>query len=143
MGAQPADFEIEVTESVLMHDVAAVIRDLDVLRSAGVTIALDDFGTGYSSLNMLRELPLDVIKIDRSFVAPIADAAQARDLIGRIVDIIRSLNLLSVAEGVETERELHILQSLGCDSVQGFLFSPALPVAKLLGFLEQRAGRIA
>lgn len=143
VGARPADFEIELTESVLMHDIAAVIRDLGELRAAGVTVALDDFGTGYSSLNMLRQLPLDVIKIDRSFVAPIADSAPARDLLGRIVDIIRSLSLQSVAEGVETERELRILQAQRCDVVQGFLFSPALPIVELVEFLETRAGRIA
>lgn len=143
VGAKHSDFEIEVTESVLMHDVQSVMRDLESLRSEGVTVALDDFGTGYSSLNMLRDLPLDVIKIDRSFVAPIAESARARDLLGRIIDIIRSLELKSVAEGVETEREMQILTAKHCDAVQGFLFSPALSVDDFLTFLEQRAARSA
>jgi diguanylate cyclase (GGDEF)-like protein len=143
VGARHSDFEIEVTESVLMHDVRSVIRDLETLRGAGITVALDDFGTGYSSLNMLRELPLDVVKIDRSFVAPVAESSQAKDLLGRIVEIIRSLNLQSVAEGVETEREMQILTAKQCDAVQGFLFSPALTVDDLLAFLEQRAARSA
>lgn len=137
--ANPDDFEIEVTESVFIHDPQAVARELEVLRAAGITVALDDFGTGYSSLNVLRELPLDVIKIDRSFVAPISSSSQARDLIGRIIDIIRSLNLEAVAEGVETDEERDILTVLHCHVLQGYLFSPALPVPELIGFLNGRA----
>lgn len=138
-GARPGDFEIEVTESVFVNDPLAVADDLRMLRAAGVTVALDDFGTGYSSLNVIRELPLDVIKIDRSFVAPVIESAQARDLLGRIIDIIHSLDLLAVAEGVETGRELEILMQHRCDVVQGFHFSPALPVHRLLEFLGKRA----
>jgi diguanylate cyclase (GGDEF)-like protein len=138
-GASPRDFEIEVTESIFVEDPQAVARDLTMLRSAGISIALDDFGTGYSSLNVLRELPLDVIKIDRSFVAPISESPQARDLIGRIIDIVHSLQLTSVAEGVETEREMQIMKAKRCDVVQGFLFSPGLPIPALLQFLKDHS----
>lgn len=142
-GADPVAFEIEVTESVFMKDPQAVARELEALRAAGITIALDDFGTGYSSLNVLRELPLDVIKIDRSFVAPISGSPEARDLIGRIIDIIRSLNLEAVAEGVETDLEMEVLSARHCHVVQGYLFSPAVPVADLIGFLQAHAATLA
>ena len=104
-----------------------------------MTIALDDFGTGYSSLNMLRTLPLDVVKIDRSFIAPLADTPASRNIAHRVIEIAQSLYLEVVAEGVETAEELKILQSMGCELAQGFVISEPLRVPELLEFLSQRA----
>ena len=137
-GGNAGDFEVEVDETLFLRESASVITELRSLRSAGVTIALDDFGTGYSSLNMLRSLPLDVVKIDRSFVAPLVDAPAARNIAHRVIEIAQSLYLEVVAEGVETDEELRILQSMGCELAQGFVISKPLSVSDLVAFLSQR-----
>ena len=119
--------QIEVTESVFERDTKAVVKELDTLRNAGVRIALDDFGTGFSSLNMLRELPLDVVKIDRTFITELDTSEQARILVRHLISIVKALDKQVVAEGVETERQLRHLIDAKCDYVQGFLVSKAKP----------------
>jgi diguanylate cyclase (GGDEF)-like protein len=127
--------ELELTESVFVEDAEAIVGELNKLRAAGVHVALDDFGTGYSSLNMLRSLPLDSIKIDRSFITPLTESQDARRLALKIVEIARLLRLEVVAEGVESEAELSVLRDIHCDLVQGFLFAPALSLEELTSYL--------
>lgn len=125
-----SSLELEVTESVLVGDITAARDQLSVLRDWGVTIALDDFGTGYSSMATLRQLPIDVMKVDRSFVTDVCSDAGARAVIGAIVALAQSMRLQLVAEGIETEAQASLLGSLGCEELQGFLFSRAVPAAE-------------
>jgi diguanylate cyclase (GGDEF)-like protein len=126
-GARPADIVVEVTEDALWHDRREVDMTLRTLRGMGIGIALDDFGTGYSSLAHLRTLPLDVIKIDRSFVAGIASAGPDRAIVEAIVAMAGHLGAEVVAEGVEQEWQLAAVGALGCDLVQGYLLGRPEP----------------
>jgi diguanylate cyclase (GGDEF)-like protein len=125
---------IEITESEVLHDVDTAVELLTSARAAGMKVALDDFGTGYSSLMLLRRLPIDVLKIDRSFVSGLTTSANDRAIAGVIVRVGHDLGLQVVAEGVETEQQAAVLRELGCDAAQGFLFAPALPLADLVAF---------
>ncbi len=127
--------EIEVTESVFAHDKQMVVQELEILQAAGIKIALDDFGTGFSSLNMLRELPLDIVKIDRSFITEIETSDQARVLVQHLISIATTLGKQVVAEGVETEVQLKHLEEASCHFVQGFLVSPAKATEDFLHLL--------
>ncbi|NJN51784.1 MAG: EAL domain-containing protein [Gammaproteobacteria bacterium] len=142
-GADPSKFEIEVTESVFIDDTAQVRAELEALRAAGASIALDDFGTGYSSLNLLRTLPLDTLKIDRSFVIALSQSEEARSLARHIIEIARILNKRVVAEGPETDDEVSLLASFGCDYVQGFAFARPMPIEELVVFIRELQGRRA
>jgi len=135
-GLAPENLELEVTESVVMHDIGKVVDKLAQLRGGGVTIAIDDFGTGYSSLKYLAELPLDVLKIDKSFVDRIEDVDDGQLLVKTILMMSRELNLKTVAEGVEAESQLLLLQQLGCDYIQGYYYSKAVPVSDLSGVID-------
>jgi EAL domain-containing protein (putative c-di-GMP-specific phosphodiesterase class I) len=135
-GLPPRQLTLEVTESVLVQDVEQVVRRLLGLRALGVRIAIDDFGTGYSSLSYLRRLPADIIKIDRSFVTDLAGDGAAHALVSSIVELARSLNLDVVAEGVETDVQRTVLESLSCTHAQGFLFARPRPAE------EQQPGRL-
>jgi diguanylate cyclase (GGDEF)-like protein len=119
--------DLEITESLLMADVDESIRKLRALRETGMRIALDDFGTGYSSLAYLSRLPLDSLKIDRSFVHGMADNPDDTSIVSAIITLARTLRLKAVAEGVETEPQAQLLLHLWCDEAQGFLFSRPLP----------------
>ncbi len=119
---------LEVTESVLLDTDEAIDR-LHELKALGVRIAIDDFGTGYSSLNYLRELPVDVLKIDKVFVDGVASSAEAAGLVQAILDMARTLRLSTIAEGVETEDQAARLRALGSDEVQGFLFAAPMSAA--------------
>lgn len=119
--------ELEVTESLLMNDPGEARAQLADLRRRGVTVALDDFGTGYSSMALLRQLPIDVMKVDRSFVIGLGVDDGAMAVTRAIVTLARSLRLHLVAEGVETEAQAEVLRSLGCDELQGYLFSRPVP----------------
>ena len=128
--------ELEITESLLMKDVETSIRKLSTLRDSGISIAMDDFGTGYSSLSYLARLPIDMVKIDRSFIRGIANNTQDMSIVTTIIALAHSLNLRVVAEGVETEEQAQLLRILKCDEAQGYLFSrplPATDVEKKLG----------
>lgn len=114
---------LEVTEEGLITDLDTAIVKMAALRATGVRFAVDDFGTGYSSLRYLQQLPLDILKIDRSFIQSIVTDATTRNVIGGILMIARTLGLAVVAEGVETVEQHATLQRLGCDYVQGFLFA--------------------
>ena len=130
----PGLLKIEITESVVMEDAQTTVMMLKRLKQLGVRISLDDFGTGYSSLGYLRQLPIDEIKIDQSFVKDVIDDSYAATLCRAIIAMSQQLNFTVVAEGVETEAQAHFLKAAGCQLLQGFLFSKAVP-AHLLGEL--------
>jgi diguanylate cyclase (GGDEF)-like protein len=119
-GVDPAQVCLEITEGILLVDTAAVVHQLAEIRATGVRISIDDFGTGYSSLAYLRTLPIDELKIDRSFISPLDEDASAAAIVASVVTLGHALGLAVVAEGVETEEQLHALQRLGCDLAQGF-----------------------
>ena len=121
-----AGLELEITESLIMTDVKHSIAGLQAIRAMGVTIAIDDFGTGFSSLSYLARLPVDTLKIDRSFVTGMAAGPEGLALVSTIIKLAHSLNLKVVAEGVETREQSRLLRLLSCDEMQGFLFSKAV-----------------
>jgi diguanylate cyclase (GGDEF)-like protein len=123
-----AGLQLEITESVIMQDVNHSIGSLLAIRALGVTIAIDDFGTGFSSLNYLAKLPVDTLKIDRSFVVEMVSATGGLTLVSVIINLAHALKLNTVAEGVETEEQLRQLRLLGCDEMQGYLFGKPVPV---------------
>ena len=118
--------EIEVTESALLHDEAETIAALQKIRKLGVRVALDDFGTGYSSLSYLRRLPIDILKIDRSFISDILHCKDSAAIFETIVQLARKLDLYTVAEGVETAQQHELMLLTGCDHAQGYYYSPPL-----------------
>lgn len=134
----PSCLQLEITESLLVQDLDKARRILNRISEAGVAIAIDDFGTGYSSLSGLRALPIDILKIDRSFVRDLGKSAGETALVAAVVNMARALALRVVAEGVETPEQLAILRSLGCDEAQGFLFGAPLPPRNLLAWMEER-----
>jgi len=123
-----AGLQLEITESVIMQDVNHSIGSLLAIRALGVTIAIDDFGTGFSSLNYLTKLPVDTLKIDRSFVVEMVSATGGLTLVSVIINLAHALKLNTVAEGVETEEQLRQLRLLGCHEMQGYLFGKPVPV---------------
>jgi diguanylate cyclase (GGDEF)-like protein len=136
--------DIEITESMLMQDLELSIRKLSQLREAGMGIAIDDFGTGYSSLRLLARLPVDTLKVDRSFIQSIADTPNVATLVSTIVSLARAFNMHTVAEGVETIEQLEILRGMKCDVAQGYLFgrpTPASDVVAAIARLSQAVGR--
>ncbi|MNF37146.1 Cyclic di-GMP phosphodiesterase Gmr [compost metagenome] len=126
-GVAPACLELELTESILMQDVASALRTLNDLKSLGLCIAIDDFGTGYSSLNYLKQFPIDVLKIDRSFVDGLPQGEQDAQIARAIIAMAHSLNLSVIAEGVETQAQLDFLRIHDCDEVQGYLLGRPMP----------------
>ncbi|MES9879215.1 MAG: EAL domain-containing protein [Candidatus Sedimenticola sp. 1PA] len=130
-GLPPEMLELEVTESLLVEDVAETMETLNSLRALGVSLSLDDFGTGYSSLSYLKRFPLQVLKIDKSFIQDIEDDINDQTLVNTIIVMSHSLNLSVVAEGVETAEELEFLLEHGVDVIQGYLVSKPLPVSEL------------
>ncbi len=138
-GLPPGRLELEMTESLLMEDAERVRTSLSELRAMGVCLALDDFGTGYSSPSYLLAFPFDEIKIDRSFVARLADDKAAVAIVQAIIAMARGLDLRVTAEGVETHEQLRILRRLGCGAVQGFLLGRPLP-ARSVGAVLARIG---
>jgi diguanylate cyclase (GGDEF)-like protein/PAS domain S-box-containing protein len=123
---------LEVTETALMNDTAVVRRSLEALRGLGAGVALDDFGIGYSSLNLLRQLPVTHLKIDRSFVNNLSKRSEDLAITSSIIDLARALGMQTVAEGVETADQLALLERFGCSTGQGFLWSEAVPIEQLM-----------
>ncbi|MES2355338.1 MAG: EAL domain-containing protein [Pseudomonadota bacterium] len=130
-GMDPALLELEITESVLAHNVDETLQTLLILRDRGVSITIDDFGTGYSSLAYLKHFPLDKLKIDKSFVRDLTENASDRAIAESIVNLGHNLGLKVVAEGVESEAQAAILRTLGCDQMQGFLIGHPAPSESL------------
>ncbi|MDH1262378.1 EAL domain-containing protein [Pseudomonas sp. GD03944] len=126
-GIAAACLELELTESILMHDVGSALNTLSRLKRLGVCIAIDDFGTGYSSLNYLKQFPIDVLKIDRSFVDGLPQGERDGQIARAIIAMAHSLDLAVIAEGVETQAQLEFLRAHGCDEVQGYLLGRPMP----------------
>jgi diguanylate cyclase (GGDEF)-like protein len=130
-GLQPERFTCEITETVAMEDTAATKLTFEKMRTAGFHVSIDDFGTGYSSLSSLRRLPAAELKIDRAFVMDLEESETARSIAKSIIDMARALGLKVIAEGVETIGQSNILVEMGCDELQGFLFSMPIPADEL------------
>ncbi len=129
----PPNFLIfEVTETAFMSDPGTAVRILTRLGSLGVRISIDDFGTGYSSLDYLSKLPVQEVKIDRSFVSRMHVHREDLAIVRSVIDLARNLDISVVAEGVETERDWTVLADLGCDSAQGYYIARPLPAADLV-----------
>ncbi len=135
---EPQYLELELTESMLMENAEQTIETLLRLRNLGVKISIDDFGSGYSSLSHLKNLPIDTLKIDRAFVTDVAVNASDTAIVKTIITLARNLGLKTIAEGVETEAQSALLSDLGCDEMQGYLFSKPLPADALESFLSRR-----
>ena len=139
-GLPPGSLEIELTESMMMADADAAIHTMECLKRMGVKLSIDDFGTGYSSLQYLKRLPVDVLKIDRSFVQDIVGNPDGAALVDAIISLAHGLRMQVIAEGVETIEQLDYLRGCGCDEVQGHVFSRPQPVERVEALL--RAGRV-
>ena len=139
-GLSACRLELEITEAVLIRDDAA-LDALHQLRKLGVRIALDDFGTGYSSLSYLQRFPFDKIKIDRSFIRDIAGPGASSSIVQAVVNIAAASDMTTTAEGVETEQQRNLLYILGCNEMQGYLFSPAIPAVEVRRLLLTHSGR--
>ena len=136
---EPSHLHLEVTESVLIDDRATAITRLGQLKDLGVRIDIDDFGTGYSSLAYLKKLPIDTLKIDRSFTDGLGTDPDDTSIVHAIISLARALELDLIAEGVETAVQLDELRRLGCELGQGFHWTQPLPPADLLAWLTRRA----
>ena len=142
-GLGPSQLELEITESSVMHDREGAVAKLTELRGLGVSVAIDDFGTGYSSLSYLKHLPVDTIKIDRTFVREMATDRNDAAIVRAIVTLGQSLGLRVKAEGVETQEQLDLLRAAGCDEAQGYLYSRPLPPDAFVKHLLEERGRRA
>ncbi|WP_419759751.1 EAL and GGDEF domain-containing protein [Acidisoma sp.] len=138
-GYDPKNLELEMTEGVLMKRAASTDAMLKGLKDTGLRLALDDFGTGYSSLSYLTKFPIDTIKIDQSFVRQISTDPTETAIVTAVISMAHSLNLMVVAEGVETREELDFLSNLGCDEAQGYYFSRPVPAAAFMPLLQKAA----
>ena len=139
-GIPPGSLILEITETVMMHDAEMAILRLNQLRDLGVRLAIDDFGTGYSSLNYLRSFPVDILKVDRSFVEEIGKEDNDQSVLtASIIELAGSLNLRPVAEGVERKDQLERLLAMRCEFGQGFLFARPLDRDRLRAILSERA----
>jgi EAL domain-containing protein (putative c-di-GMP-specific phosphodiesterase class I) len=136
VGLDPRELVLELTETILMKNIESAIATLQSMNQLGVGIALDDFGTGYSSLNYLKRFPITTLKIDGSFVRNITTDIRDKTITTALVDLAHGLGLNVVAEAVETQEQLELLRSIGCDRIQGYLFSRPLPAMEAERMLE-------
>jgi diguanylate cyclase (GGDEF)-like protein/PAS domain S-box-containing protein len=134
-GLDPKHLDVEITESIAMANVEQTIPKMIKLAQMGVGICIDDFGSGYSSLNYLKKLPIQKLKIDKSFIRDIATDRDDRAIVGAVLAMAHKMSLRVIAEGVETEEQLDFLRAIGCQEVQGFLFSKPLPAEEFLDFV--------
>ncbi len=137
-GIAPCSLVLEITESVLVQDADLTVQRLRALKALGIRLAIDDFGTGYSSLSYLRRFPVDILKIDRSFVSGVGDGSQDSVLTEAIVMLARTLQLKVVAEGIEQPAQLAFLRELGCDLGEGYYFARPLPVDQMQGYMDEQ-----
>ena len=135
----PAFLELEITESVLIDDFDTVLEQMNKIRELGIKISLDDFGTGYSSLSYLKSLPIDTLKIDKSFIDTVIDDNSTRINTESIISMVKKLGYETVAEGVENHSQYEYLQSIECDNIQGFLLGKPMPGEKIEELLRTYA----
>jgi EAL domain-containing protein (putative c-di-GMP-specific phosphodiesterase class I) len=140
VGVGPERLVLEITESVLVADVAPVHNAIRALKDSGVRLSIDDFGTGHSSLTYLRRLPVDVVKVDRSFVSGMTGEGDDDIIVAAVVSLAHNLGLTAVAEGIETVEQLVRLQELGCDIGQGYLFGRPQPPQAIAALLAEGIG---
>ena len=140
-GPSPPGIDLEITESLIMEDIQSNIRKLKDVRDLGIEIAIDDFGTGYSSLGYLAKLPVQMLKIDRSFIITMLKDRATLTLVQTIISLAHSLKLKVIAEGVDEEEQAKLLGQLRCDEIQGFLLSRPLPFGQLTEILAGRRAR--
>jgi EAL domain-containing protein (putative c-di-GMP-specific phosphodiesterase class I) len=138
-GIDPTTLVLEVTESALLDDAEAALRIVNELKELGVRIAIDDFGIGYSSLVYLKRFPVDLLKVDRSFVNGLGQNSDDAAIVRSVIELAHAFGIAAVAEGIETRRHLEILQELGCSFGQGYLWSPARPPADIDAMLPSPA----
>jgi diguanylate cyclase (GGDEF)-like protein len=138
---EPRRIKFEITESIMLEDINLAMRTLGELRRLGVQVFMDDFGTGYSSLTYLGRLPLDGIKVDRSFVSQMGTDVRQAQLVGTIITLIRNLGLEPIAEGVETDHQAKLLREMGCAFAQGFVFCRPVPAKEIDELLRNSASR--
>lgn len=129
-GLEPSKLHLEITETVIMHDETETIRIINRLREYGFIVEMDDFGSGYSSLNLLRDLPVDVLKIDMAFLGKTTQPKKAELILNNIISLAHQLNMLSIAEGVELENQLQMLKEMGCNVFQGYYFAKPMPLTE-------------
>lgn len=133
----PQEIELEITEGVLIEDFDKVTAKLRILRDYGIRVSLDDFGTGFSSLSYLKKLPIDTLKIDKSFIDTVMSDSATRVITESIISMVRTLGLETIAEGVEQEQQYKYLHAIGCDIIQGYYFGRPLPVQEMETLLEE------
>ena len=136
-GVAPTGIDLEITESLVMEDIQGNIDKLKEARKLGVAIAIDDFGTGYSSLGYLAKLPMQALKIDRSFIITMLAEPDTMTLVSTIISLAHSLKLKVIAEGVDEEEQARVLRQLRCDELQGYLFSRPVPFDEITALLRQ------
>jgi len=139
-GCEPSWIELEVTETSLVHDIDAIRKVLHRLRDEGFSVAIDDFGTGYSSLAYLAKLPVQELKIDRSFIITMLKEPAVMTLVSTVISMAHSLGLEVVAEGVDAEDQAKELRRLGCDKMQGYLYSKPVDFDAISVLLGKRKG---
>ena len=132
----PHYLELEITEGIMMDSIEEKIILLEQFHEMGIKLSIDDFGTGYSSLSYLKNLPIDTLKIDRTFIEHINHNQQDQAIVTSLINLSHSLNLIVIAEGAETSEQVDLLRSLGCDQVQGYFFHKALPAEQIEGLLR-------
>jgi len=133
---------LEVTESIIMEDLDTALSRLHALKDLGLRLAIDDFGTGYSSLSYLRNFPMDVVKIDKSFIDRITLDPRGEAMVRGVIDLSRALGLTTIAGGVESEDQFTLLRALGCHGVQGFLFAEPIPAPEFADAMVPRGGAV-
>lgn len=136
-GIDASMFELEITETLMMEDISTTISVLKEIKALGVMLSIDDFGTGYSSLSQLNLLPVDTLKIDRSFILPMMESKVSRDLVRNLINMGHDLGIDIVAEGVEEVEQLNFLIGYGCDVIQGYYFSPPVPADEYLKLIDK------
>jgi len=127
---EPGKLRLEITENTMMYDAKRRIESIEKLREHGFMVEMDDFGNGFSSLNMLKDIPLDVIKIDMAFLEETRDEERAREILESMISLAKRLEIPVITEGVETKEQLDFLTEMGCDMFQGYYFSRAVPISE-------------
>ena len=136
-GLSPSEYMLEITESAYSENARRLIEVVENLRKKGFRIEMDDFGSGYSSLNMITSLPIDILKIDMSFIRNMEKDERNMKLVELVIDIAKFLNVPTVAEGVETDSQLNTLKQMGCGIIQGYYFSKPVPPEEFSKFIEK------
>ena len=136
VGLQPKWLELELTERLALGDINYTVQQMNALRDMGILLAMDDFGTGYSSLSYIQLLPLTLLKLDRSFIIEIVTDTVAQEIVSAVIKIAKSMDIETIAEGVEYEDQAEVLRKMGCDYIQGYLYGKPMPALEFQKRLE-------